>query len=213
MGSSWSVYVGRGEVLSLGLLPARCRWVRGACMTLLRLQAEQWCTQCTWAGRWRDKTALGNDGVSSTPSSSLGKRCAMLREEWVACFNAKTRQVGARNNQRCLCLFETQVYSSLFLFCTGLVTLSSSHTWAINKKIILLTDIPLQFPAPKFSAGALQPARKGPVFFPERAAFLIKDEVYVVIWNQRCTRMWGNGTTYINQLSILHLLLNSITLK
>lgn len=124
MGSSWSVYVGRGEVLSLGLLPARCRWVRGACMTLLRLQAEQWCTQCTWAGRWRDKTALGNDGVSSTPSSSLGKRCAMLREEWVACFNAKTRQVGARNNQRCLCLFETQVYSSLFLFCTGLVTVT-----------------------------------------------------------------------------------------
>lgn len=41
MGSSWSVYVGAVEAVSLGLFPAGCRQVWNACMTLLWLQAEQ----------------------------------------------------------------------------------------------------------------------------------------------------------------------------
>lgn len=163
VGSSRSVYVGTGEAVSLGLFPAGRRQVRDACVALPRLQADQWCTRWAWAGTWRGKTALGSMGVFASSASSPRRRCAVLGEEWVARINAKTQEEQTLVLSLC--------DSSWLQFVSVLHRAGDSHTWALNRQTILLTDIPLQFPALRFFSGALQPAREAPVFSPEGAAF------------------------------------------
>lgn len=151
----------------LGALSSKVQRGTGCCMTFLWLQAEQWWTWCAWARKWRGKTILGIEEsqlLPSAPQEGDGQRWE-TSEWWALMLKHKGREPGTMNTVPVP--LQLEFTPVCFCFAQGW---QQSHLSSQQTNNSALSHSP-PVSCPSIFSGALQTAKEGPVFSPERAAF------------------------------------------